>query len=68
MLRLATGAEDEIDHHVKLLSPEFGLMVLKELPIPQNLFRAVRYVGFAAMENCDLMAAFAEAVEPRIVR
>ena len=68
MLRLAARAEDEIDDDVKLLPPKFKLMVLEELAIPKNFFSALRYVGFAAMENRDLMAAIAEAAEPRMVR
>jgi hypothetical protein len=57
LLRLPARAENEIDNHIKILLPEFGLMVLKELPIPKNFFGAVRHAGFAAMENRDLMAA-----------
>ncbi len=57
MLRLAARAEDEIDDDVKLLPPKFKLMVLEELAIPTNFISALRYVGFAAMENRDLMAA-----------
>jgi hypothetical protein len=57
LLRLAAGAENEVDDDVKLFPSKFRLMVLKELPIPKNFFGAVRYAGFAAMENRDLMAA-----------
>jgi hypothetical protein len=57
LLRLAAGAENEVDDDIKFLPSKFRLMVLKELPIPKNFFGTLRYVGFAAMENRDLMAA-----------
>ena len=41
LLRLAAGAENEIDNYIKLLPPEFRLMVLEELAVAQNLFRAL---------------------------
>ena len=68
MLRLAAGAENEIDDNIKFLLPKFRLMVLEKLAIAKNFFRAVRCAGFAAMKDRDADGRFAEAVEPRIVR
>ena len=36
LLRLAAGAENEIDDDIKLLPPEFRLMVLEKLAIAQE--------------------------------
>jgi hypothetical protein len=57
LLRLPARAENEIDYNVKLLPPEFGLMVLKKLAITKNFFYALRRGGPAAMKDGDVMAA-----------
>ena len=51
MLRLAARAENKIDDNIKLLPPEFGLMVLKKLAIAKNFFYALRCAGLAAMKD-----------------
>ena len=57
MLRLAARTENEIDDDVKLLPPKFKLMVLKKLAITKNFFCACGCAGFAAMKDCNVMAA-----------
>ena len=57
MLRLAAGAENEIDDNIKLLPPKFRLMVLEKLAIAKNFFRALRCGGFATMKDSNVVAA-----------
>jgi hypothetical protein len=57
LLRLAAGAENEIDDNVKVLSAKVWLMVLEKLAIAKNFFRALRCADFAPMKDSDLMAA-----------
>jgi hypothetical protein len=57
LLRLAAGAENEINDNIKLLPPKFWLMVLKKLAIAKNFFRALGCGRFAAMKNGYVMAA-----------
>jgi hypothetical protein len=60
LLRLPPRAENEIDDNVKLVPPEFGLMVLKKLAIAKNFFYALRRGGPAAMKDGDVMAVLLE--------
>jgi hypothetical protein len=57
LLRLTARAENQINDNVKVLPPEFELVVLEELAIARNFFCALRCAGFAAMKDGHVMAA-----------
>jgi hypothetical protein len=66
LLRLAAGAENKIDHNIKLLPPEFGLMVLEKLAIAKNFLCALRCAGVAAMKDCDVMPALLKLLRRKL--
>jgi hypothetical protein len=57
LLRLAAGAENEIDDNIKLLPPKFWLMVLEKLAIASDFFRALRCGSFSTMKDSNVVAA-----------
>ena len=69
LLRLAARAENEIDDDVKLLPPEVGLMVLKELAIRQEFLQCrAGALVLPRWKDGDADGRVAGAVEPRTAR
>jgi hypothetical protein len=60
LLRLTARAENKIDNYIKLLPPEFQLMVLEKLAVPSNLVSALGHTGLAAMEHRNAVAALSK--------
>jgi hypothetical protein len=56
LLRLAAGAEDEINDDIKFQPPEFGLMVLQGLAVAKNFFSTRGRLGVATMKDGNVMA------------